>query len=69
MTMQSPDPVSPVAIGETIVGSALAGAPLWMKFLVEFNLIIASITGMCGLIIALVGVYRIINRQPSGNYP
>lgn len=62
--MQLPDPISPAAITETVVGGFLASTPLWMRYLIEFNLIVATITGILGLIIAAVGVWRIANRIP-----
>jgi len=65
MTMQSPDPTSAAAIAETAVGGVLTAAPLWMRYLVEVNVVLATVTGICGAIIAIVGVWRILNRKPG----
>lgn len=53
----------PQAIGQTLGGAALAGAPWWIQLVAELNVILAFFTGLCGFVIAAYGVYRIFRKS------
>jgi hypothetical protein len=51
------------AYAQTAAGLALTASPLWIDFLYTVNIIAAAIAAVCGAIIGVAGVWRIIRRR------
>jgi hypothetical protein len=54
---------------QTAAGAVLLTAPFWAQLLYTVNIVAATIASICGAIVGLNGVWRIVRRvrdQPGG---
>ncbi len=51
---------------QTAAGALLLAAPFWVQLLTTVNIVAATIASICGAIVGLIGVWRIVRRAQSG---
>jgi predicted phage tail protein len=51
------------AYAQTATGVVLLTTPFWANVLYTVNIIAATVASLCGAVVGLVGVWRIVRRQ------
>jgi hypothetical protein len=60
------DAAAPAAdYASATTGIVLMTTPLWMHLLATINIVAAAIASVCGAIMGLIGVWRIIRRPKA----
>ena len=49
---------------EAVTGVALAIAPLWVTYLNDVSVVLGFVASLCGAVIGMHGVYRLVRRKP-----
>jgi hypothetical protein len=53
------------AYAQTATGVVLLTTPFWSEFLYTVNIVAATVASLCGAIVGLLGVWRIVRRTRS----